>query len=66
MAEQRTQKAIRECGEWLVACLRMGWGKDSLDALEALWWEHHDERGNLKPAAGLSGTSVSASDEAQP
>lgn len=50
----RTQRAIQACGEWLAACLRMGWDRDKLDALEAIWWEHHDDTGKLiEPAAGV-------------
>jgi hypothetical protein len=44
---RRTARAIRACAEWLADCRRHGWGRDSLDALEALWWEHHDDQGNL-------------------
>ena len=53
MADQRTRKAIQKCGEWLALCLRLGWSRDQLDALEALWWEHHNECGNLKTTAGV-------------
>lgn len=42
-----TQKALRECAEWLAFCVRIGWSKSVLDQLEALWWEFHDERGQL-------------------
>jgi hypothetical protein len=42
------RKAIKECAEWLVYCLKIGWGKDQLDWLEAVWWKYHDENGNLK------------------
>lgn len=49
----RTQRAIVACGHWLAECLRLGWSRDQLDALEALWWEHHDERGNFKPHIGI-------------
>lgn len=42
-----TQKALRACAEWLAYCLSIGWRKDSLDRLEALWWEHHDAQGRL-------------------
>lgn len=46
-AEQRTPKAIQQCAEWLAACVRLGWDKSELDALEALWWKYRDHRGNL-------------------
>jgi hypothetical protein len=45
MAERST-RAIVACGRWLAECLKLGWSRDQLDALEALWWEHHDEHGN--------------------
>lgn len=45
-------RAIRQCAEWLAYCLWIGWKKSDLDALEALWWQYHDERGNLKRARG--------------
>lgn len=60
-APKRTQRAIMACGQWLAECLRMGWSRDQLDALEALWWDHHDERGNLKAA-----TPSDAAPEKQP
>lgn len=47
MTETRTRKAIRECGEWLAACRRLGWRLEDLDTLEALWWKYHDDHGNL-------------------
>lgn len=45
---RRTTRALRECMEWLAACLALGWPKNDLDALEAIWWQHHDHTG--KPA----------------
>jgi hypothetical protein len=45
---KRTDKAIKACAEWLAYCLSIGWSKDKLDLLEALWWEHHDDDGRLK------------------
>lgn len=55
----RTQRAIQSCGEWLAACLKAGWARHDLDALEHLWWENHDERGNLKPSARLGADNAS-------
>jgi hypothetical protein len=46
----RTQKAIRECAEWLSYCLRLGWKKSQLDRLEEIWWEFHDDNGKLRDA----------------
>ena len=43
----RTRKAIRECAIWLSTCVRLGWRHKDLDLLEALWWQYHDEHGNL-------------------
>lgn len=43
-----TQKALRQCAEWLAQYVRMGGSKANLGALEKLWWDGHDERGNLK------------------
>lgn len=43
----RTQRAIRECVEWLHYCLSIGWNKSQLNALEALWWKYHDNYGRL-------------------
>ncbi len=46
----RTLRAQRKCAEWLAYCLLIGWDKGTLDALENLWWEHHDDYGNMKEA----------------
>jgi hypothetical protein len=46
--EQPTQRAQRECARWLHECLRLGWSKKDLDALEALWWKYHDHQGKWK------------------
>lgn len=43
----RTHRAIKKCAEWLAECLRLGWSRDQFDALEALWWQYHDDQGNL-------------------
>ena len=43
----RTKRAIQACGEWLVACLRLGYSQNDLDALEVIWWKHHDDTGKL-------------------
>lgn len=43
-----TPRAARACAEWLAYCLRIGWSRGLLDRLEALWWAHHDRRGNLR------------------
>jgi hypothetical protein len=41
-------RAIELCAKWLAFCLKIGWQRSDLDRLEGLWWEHHDEYGNLK------------------
>ena len=53
----RTARAVKECAEWLVACVRLGWPKAALDDLEAIWWRYHDDRGRLvaSQAAVLEG-----------
>ena len=38
---RRLQK-LKECAEWLAFCLSIGWRRDQLDALEALWWQYHE------------------------
>jgi hypothetical protein len=48
LREMRSQRAIKLCAEWLSYCLSIGWSKDTLNDLENLWWQYHDERGNLK------------------
>lgn len=45
--DKPTSDAIRTCAEWLATCVRLGWSKADLDALEALWWKYHDKRGVL-------------------
>lgn len=43
----REDQAIKKCAEWLAGCLKSGWDKKHLDGLQRIWWEHHDEQGNL-------------------
>ncbi len=47
VSEQPTTAALKKCAEWLAFCLSIGWSRDQLDALEALWWKHHDRFGRL-------------------
>ncbi len=42
-----TTKALGLCAKWLQWCLHNGWPKSTLDDLERLWWEYHDENGDL-------------------
>jgi hypothetical protein len=44
---EKTAKGIKACAEWLQFCLSIGWCKDHLDELEALWWKYHDKNGKL-------------------
>lgn len=60
--ETATSAAIKKCAEWLADCLRVGWDRGSLDALESLWWEHHDSFGNLKPAEARAALEQPASE----
>jgi len=43
----KSREAIKLCAMWLLFCLNNGWKKEQLEALEKLWWEHHDDAGNL-------------------
>lgn len=45
--EPRTHKALKACADWLGYCLSIGWEKSQLDALEKIWWQHRDNKGNL-------------------
>lgn len=53
MSEHETQEPILaarvKCAEWLAGCIRLGWAKDHLDALETLRWRWHDHTGALTP-----------------
>jgi len=46
-----TPKASMRCFEWLDYCLRIGWAKATLDRLQELWWEYHDDDGRLIEAS---------------
>lgn len=48
------RKAITKCAEWLSFCLSIGWEKEHLDGLEKIWWEHHDEKGNLTSSGSVA------------
>jgi len=45
--ERVTRNALRACASWLSFCLIVGYPRESLDGLEALWWMHHDRAGRL-------------------
>ena len=44
---RRSHRGVKRCAEWLDYCLEIGWDKSQIDELEALWWKHHDEHGNV-------------------
>lgn len=33
------RKKAELCAKWLQTCLRIGWKKSDLDALEKIWWK---------------------------
>lgn len=38
----------RKCAEWLAYCLDIGWEKKDVPALEKLWMDSHDDKGNYR------------------
>lgn len=57
-----TNKALRTCANWLAYCLKIGWPAKDIPRLESLWWEHHDDRGSLKPAPVFKAAQQAESD----
>ena len=46
-------KKLKACAEWLAYCLSIGWRRDQLDALEALWWQYHEtDQAKAKTSGG--------------
>jgi hypothetical protein len=45
-----TTRAMRGIHAWLHFCLSIGWPRSSLKGLTDLWWQYHDDEGNLTPA----------------
>jgi hypothetical protein len=43
----KTQRALKACAIWLAYCVQIGWAKEKLDELEALWWKFHDDQGRI-------------------
>ena len=37
-------RAVEKCRQFLTICLDIGWQTSELDALEELWWKHHDDQ----------------------
>ena len=35
------------CARWLQQCLAIGWKKSDLDLLQDIWWQWHDDDGQL-------------------
>jgi len=44
---QRTTKALAACAAYLRGCRSVGFQCEAIRDLRALWWEWHDEGGNL-------------------
>lgn len=40
-------KAVRECALAMAQLLEMGWAREDLDMLEALWWKVRDDDGKV-------------------
>lgn len=50
MKSERTEpshKAQAACAKWLTTCLKLGYQKEQLDALEKIWWIFHDFDGKI-------------------
>ena len=49
LIEEKSNRAIKKCEEWLSYCLSVGWDKKDLDGLEKLFWKYRDAKtGELK------------------
>ena len=46
--ENATIDALRTFLNWMDQCKEIGWQESDMAALEALWWKHHDEKGEWK------------------
>lgn len=46
--EGATRKAVQACASVMQELLRIGWTKDQIPELEALWWSLRDADGKLK------------------
>ena len=44
----RSRAAVEKCAQWLAYCVAIGWAREKLDALESLWWQHHDCNGDMQ------------------
>ena len=45
------RRGARRCAEWLSQCLALGWSRELLDDMEALWQAYHKRDGSLMTAA---------------
>ena len=50
-AIQPSTDAIKKCAEDLNRCLGFGWPKSSMDRLEEIWWDCHDDNGDVSNTA---------------
>lgn len=48
MSDRHSLRALQACAAWLALCLEIGWKREQLDELEALWWVYHDRAGGLR------------------
>jgi hypothetical protein len=44
-------QAIKRCSEWLAYCKSIGWPASSMGRLCDIWWEFHDDDGNLRESS---------------
>jgi len=49
-----TANAARKCAEWLKSCKAIGWTADETSMLCDLWWQYHDDNGNLVSSPSTS------------
>lgn len=46
-----TNLGAKRCSAWLSKCKELGWLPSQMGMLCDLWWEYHDDNGNLTPEA---------------
>ena len=44
-----TARGIRKLKAWMAFVKSAGWPESTWGRLVDLWWEHHDDNGELKP-----------------
>lgn len=57
-----TNRGARKCLEWIKACQDIGWPKSTIPSLVDIWWEYHDDDGNLIESSA-QGKTVTKGDE---